>query len=140
MSTGTNTKDVRWTPVIYGLSTSGGHAYADLGFVAWRWVKCDPKENGGLLQKPSFFYLTEENKPVRFCLDCFLQDGMTIRDLSISAVEEALCYLFTLPMQMQPPYPFNEMRDRIMRLPPSQREKQLNKLADVQGILKTWRS
>lgn len=140
MSTGTPTKDVRWTPVIYGLSTIGDHVYADVGFVAWRWVKCDPKENEGLPQRPSFFYLTEKDKPVRFCLDYLLQGGLTIRELSLAAVEDALCHLFTLQMQPLPPYPIDEMRNRIAKLPPSQREKAMHKLADVRGVLKTWRS
>jgi len=140
VSTGNSAKTVRWTPVIYGLSTSGAHVYADVEFVAWRMVSCDPKENGGLLQRPSFFYLTEQGKPVRFCLDYLLQGGMTLRELSLAAVEEALCHLFTLPAQPIPPYPIDEMKDRIAKLPPSQRGKAMAKLADVRGVLKTWRA
>ena len=132
--------DPRDSKIVRAFAVHGVHAeasaiYADITMILWKWVEVDPKENNGLDRRPLFFYLNDA--PIRINLDCLQTPGMSVRDLSLAAIEDSLSILFDCPVSKITSKP---LPTKIRNLPPSQRAAAAKKEAQqTAGILKSWR-
>ncbi len=132
MSAGKSAEDVNWSVVIHGLTSAASKISADVSFVFWRWEPCDSKISGGFARLPSFFYPT---KPFSIDLSLLIRPGLSLADLSIREVEDSLIYLFSRPISEIPRFP----KLALEKLPPSQRQKAKERMAETENLLKTWR-
>lgn len=122
--------------LVNGLSIVGQIFYADVTFIAWRWIEVDPKSNDGMRYLPVFQPLNRE--PTRLDLTPLVGPETTLRNLSIRGAEEALRFFFRKPVVAIPEARI-DMPD-LRKLPPSQQAKAKAKLTAATETLQTWRA
>jgi hypothetical protein len=117
------------------LSLVADKFYADVSFVAWRWLPVDPKLNDGVPRIPIFESISLE--PTRLHLTPFVAAGVNLRDLGLKHADEALRFLFRNPVVAFPQSRL-DVPD-LRKMPPSQQAKAKAKFAEANQTLKTWR-
>lgn len=133
--TDTKSATIHASILVHGLSLVANAFYADVSFLAWRWLEVDPKLNDGVPRLPVFQMISVE--PTRLNLTPLVEPGTNLRELSLKGAEEALRFFFRKPVVSIPEARL-DMPD-LRKMPPSQQAKAKAKFTEANQTLKTWR-